>query len=112
MPLDADNLLLAYAPSNLPAIAPRFRDPRHPPTYWWGIGAWGAVICFNAAEAKKQNIPKPAAWRDLAKPVYKGKIAMPNPQTSGVGSFLVARLAQGLRDARRAGSSWTVSTTT
>ena len=90
MPLDADNLLIPYAPSNLAAIAPRFRDPRHPPTYWWGIGAWGGVICFNPVEAKKQNIPKPATWRDLVKPVYKGKIAAPNPQTSGVGAFLIA----------------------
>jgi len=90
MPLDADNMLLPFAPANLMAIAPRFRDPRHPPTYWWGVSLSGAAICFNAEEAKKQKLPKPATWRDLAKPVYKGKIAMPSPQTSAVGSFYVS----------------------
>jgi iron(III) transport system substrate-binding protein len=90
MPLDADNMLLPFAPANLMAIASRYRDPRHPPTYWWGVSLSGAAICFNAEEAKKQKLPKPATWRDLAKPVYKGKIAMPNPQTSAVGSFYVS----------------------
>jgi iron(III) transport system substrate-binding protein len=90
MPLDAENMLLPFAPANLTAIAPRYRDPRHPPTYWWGMSLSGAAICFNADEAKKQKLPKPGTWRDLAKPVYKGKVAMPNPQTSAVGSFYVS----------------------
>jgi iron(III) transport system substrate-binding protein len=90
LPLDSDNLLLAYAPTNLMAIGARYRDPRHPPTYWWGVGLWGAVVCFNPAEAAKLKLPKPAAWRDLTKPIYKGKVVMPNPQTSAVGSFIVS----------------------
>jgi iron(III) transport system substrate-binding protein len=43
------------------------------------------AICVNAAEAKKQNLPIPTSWEDLTKPVYQGKIVMPNPASSGTG---------------------------
>src|SRR6185312_319770 len=46
---------------------------------------YGAAICFNTVEAQKQNLPKPTSWKDLTKPIYKGKIVMPNPASAGTG---------------------------
>jgi iron(III) transport system substrate-binding protein len=49
------------------------------------MDVWAATVCFNTVEAKKQNLPKPESWKDLTKPVYKGKITMPHPASSGTG---------------------------
>jgi len=55
-----------------------------------GMDVYGAAICFNTVEAAKQNLPKPESWKDLTKPVYKGKVVMPNPASSGTGYLDVA----------------------
>ena len=49
------------------------------------MDVWGATVCFNTVEAAKMNLPKPETWQDLTKPIYKGKIVMPNPASSGTG---------------------------
>lgn len=91
--LDLDGMLQPYAPANLAAISPQYRDSRNPPM-WFGMDVWGATICFNTVEAAKQNLPKPATWKDLTKPVYKGKIVMPHPASSGTGFLDVAAWLQ------------------
>src|SRR5262245_10793512 len=70
---EQEGLLQGYAPPGLNRVAPEFRDPKNPPQ-WVGMDVWGATICFNTVEAAKRNIPKPATWKDLTKPVYKGQI--------------------------------------
>jgi len=90
---DQEGMLLPYAPAGLARVAPQFRDPKNPPT-WVGMDVWGATICFNTAEAAKKNIPKPESWQDLAKPVYKGQIVMPNPASSGTGYLDVSSWIQ------------------
>ncbi|HSA88961.1 MAG TPA: putative 2-aminoethylphosphonate ABC transporter substrate-binding protein [Burkholderiales bacterium] len=87
--LDGEGMLHPYAPINLDAIVMKYRDQKNPPA-WWGMDVWGATVCFNTVEAKKRNLPKPASWQDLAKPIYKGQIVMPNPASSGTGYFDVA----------------------
>lgn len=79
-----EGMLEAYAPAGLDKIDSKFRDTRNPPL-WVGNGVEATAICVNAAEAKKQNLPIPISWADLTKPVYKGKIVMPNPASSGTG---------------------------
>ena len=80
-----DGMLLPYAPSGpRRASRPQYKDPKNPPA-WWGMDVWGATVCFNTVEAAKMNLPKPETWQDLTKPVYKGKIVMPNPASSGTG---------------------------
>ena len=54
------------------------------------MDVYGAAICFNTVEAQKLNLPKPETWQDLTKPVYKGRIVMPNPASSGTGYLDVA----------------------
>ena len=84
-----EGMLQPYAPKGLDKIVPSYRDPKNPPE-WVGMDVYGAAVCFNTVEAAKQNLPKPATWKDLTKPVYKGKIVMPNPASSGTGYLDVA----------------------
>jgi iron(III) transport system substrate-binding protein len=81
---DRNNMLQPYAPANLKAINPRFTSGGPNPT-WVGMDVWGAAICYNVAEATKQGLPRIESWKDLLKPEFKGKIVMPNPNSSGTG---------------------------
>jgi iron(III) transport system substrate-binding protein len=86
-------LLLPYAPANLAAIRPAFRDKADPPS-WVGMEAWVGAICFNTKEAEKLGIKRPSSWLDLTDPSYKGRIVMPNPASSGTGYFHVSAWLQ------------------
>lgn len=82
--LKQENILVPYAPKGFERLTRDYSDKATPPS-WVGLDVWGATICFNTVEAKKRNLPKPETWRDLARPVYKGAIVMPNPASSGTG---------------------------
>lgn len=82
--LEQNGMLQPYAPKELNNIEPKFKDTKNPPA-WVGNDVWGSAICFNEVEAKKQNLPLPKSWEDLKNPIYKGKIVMPNPASSGTG---------------------------
>ena len=79
-----EGMLQPYAPKGIDKIPAQYRDSQNPPR-WVGMDVYGAAICFNTVEAQKQNLPKPTSWKDLTKPIYKGKIVMPNPASSGTG---------------------------
>ena len=91
--LDKNGMLEPYKPINLDAIMSQYRDKKNPPA-WFGMDVWGATVCFNTVEAQKKGIPKPETWKDLQKPVYKGKITMPHPASSGTGFFDVTAWLQ------------------
>ena len=91
--LEQEGMLTPYAPKGVEKLNQRFVDTKKPPM-WVGMDVWGATICFNTAEAAKKNIPKPESWQDLAKPVYKGQIVMPNPASSGTGYLDVSSWIQ------------------
>jgi iron(III) transport system substrate-binding protein len=93
MLLAKEGVLEPYAPANLAAIKPNFRDPRDPP-YWVGMEAWAAALCFNTIEAAKLKITPPRSWFDLLDPVYKGRVVMPHPASSGTGYFHIAAWLQ------------------
>ncbi|KDP89433.1 phosphonate ABC transporter substrate-binding protein [Cupriavidus sp. SK-3] len=82
--LKQENMLTPYSPKGFDRLTRDYSDKATPPN-WVGLDVWGATICFNTAEARKRNLPKPETWRDLTKPVYKGMIVMPNPASSGTG---------------------------
>ncbi|MBS0313700.1 MAG: putative 2-aminoethylphosphonate ABC transporter substrate-binding protein [Proteobacteria bacterium] len=103
--LDQQGMLDPYAPANLAAIAPQYRDPKNPPA-WWGMDVYGATICYNTVEGKKKNVPKPESWADLLKPAYKGQIVMPNPASSGTGYFDVVAWLQMMGDDNGKGGGW------
>lgn len=91
--LDKEGMLEPYAPANLAAIKPNFRDPKAPPA-WVGMEAWAAALCFNTVEARKLGLKPPASWFDLLDPAWKGRIVMPHPASSGTGYFHVSAWIQ------------------
>jgi iron(III) transport system substrate-binding protein len=82
--LENEGMLQPYAPKGLDKILPQYRDPKNPPQ-WVGMDVYGAAICFNTVEAAKLGLPKPETWKDLTKPIYKGRVVMPHPSSSGTG---------------------------
>jgi iron(III) transport system substrate-binding protein len=93
MLLKERGLLEPYAPKNLAALKPSFRDPADPPSYV-GMEGWVAAVCFNTVEGQKLGLPKPQSWFDLHDPKFKGKITMPHPASSGTGYFHVSAWIQ------------------
>lgn len=93
MLLKERGLLEPYAPANLAALKPSFRDPADPPSYV-GMEGWVAAVCFNTVEGRKLGLPKPQSWFDLHDPRFKGRITMPHPASSGTGYFHVSAWIQ------------------
>ena len=90
-------LLEPYGPRGVERIQPLFRDKANPPA-WVGIDIFMSAFCFNTEVAKKANLPKPASWADLTKPVYHGQVVMPNPASSGTGYLSVASILQRMKE--------------
>jgi iron(III) transport system substrate-binding protein len=86
-------LLVPYAPANLAALKPHFRDKSDPPA-WIGMEAWIASVCFNTIESAKLGLKRPASWFDLLDPSFKGRIVFPHPASSGTGYFHVSSWIQ------------------
>lgn len=94
----AEGMLLPYTPKGFEKLKSRYSDSARPPS-WVGMDVYAAVVCYNTVEGKKRNIPQPASWADLTKPVYKGQITMPNPASSGTGFFDVTAWLQTMGEA-------------
>ena len=91
--MKGEGMLEAYSPAGLDKLDPKFRDGDNPPS-WTGMDAWVASVCVNTVEADKNSLPMPTSWNDLTKPVYKGHVAMPNPNSSGTGFLDVSSWLQ------------------
>lgn len=61
---------------------------------WTGMDAYLSVVCFNTREAAKRTIRAPRSWKDLLNPIYKGQLAMPNPNSSGTGYLTITAWLQ------------------
>jgi iron(III) transport system substrate-binding protein len=94
----AEGMLAPYAPAGFGALNRKFSDAGSPPA-WVGQDVFAAVVCYNTVEGQKKGIPRPETWADLAKPVYKGQITMPNPASSGTGFFDVSAWLQTMGEA-------------
>lgn len=88
-------LLQKYASPVAQEIDPRFRSPEY---YWTGIYVGPLAICINENRWRREfagrGITKPETFKDLLNPVFKGKIIMPDPLTSGTAYTLLASLIQ------------------
>ncbi len=89
----AEGLLARYAPVGVQKLNRAFVDASNPPA-WVGQDVFAAVVCYNTVEGQKKGIPKPESWQDLAKPIYKGQVTMPNPASSGTGFLDVSSWLQ------------------
>ncbi len=91
--MKGEGMLMPYKPAGIEKLDPKFVDKDDTPS-WVGMDAWVAAVCFNTVEAEKNSLPVPTSWQDLTNPVYKGHIAMPNPNSSGTGFLDVSSWLQ------------------
>ncbi len=91
--MKSEDMLEPYAPAGVEKLDPKFVDNSTPPT-WTGMDAWVAAVCYNTVEGEKNGVPAPTSWKDLTKPVYKGHVIMPNPNSSGTGFLDVSSWLQ------------------
>ena len=86
-------LLETYEPKGADKLKPEYRDSK-PPYTWTGMDAFLSVACYNTAEGGKVGAKAPVSWKDLTNPVFKGKVVMPHPASSGTGYLTVAAWIQ------------------
>ena len=91
--MKSEGMLEAYSPKGVEKLDKKFVDKSTPPT-WVGMDAWVASVCYNTVEAKKAGLTPPTSWKDLLKPMYKGHLIMPNPNSSGTGFLDVSSWLQ------------------
>ncbi len=91
--LKSEGMLEPYKPKGVEKLDRKFVDKGAVPT-WVGMDAWVASVCYNTVEAAKYNLEPPKTWRDLLKPMYRGHLIMPNPNSSGTGFLDVSSWLQ------------------
>jgi iron(III) transport system substrate-binding protein len=82
-----DGLLLAYKSPVAGQIDPRYSDAEGR-FYGWYLGVLG--IAINTNRFKDLHIAEPQTWDDLLDPAWRGKLAFPNPPTTGSGYIFLA----------------------
>ncbi len=91
--MKSEGMLEPYAPKGVEKLDRKFVDQSSVPS-WTGMDAWVAAVCYNTVESAKHNLEPPKTWRDLLKPMYKGHLIMPNPNSSGTGFLDVSSWLQ------------------
>ncbi|MDD9270734.1 extracellular solute-binding protein [Paenibacillus sp. GCM10023248] len=86
---------LRYTPAGAGSIAAKYKDAAG---YWTGIYMGALAIGVNQTVWQQdpllRDLPLPQRYEDLLRPELKGKIEIPDPETSGTGYTLLASLAQ------------------
>ncbi len=91
--MKAEGMFEPYKPKGLKNLDPKFYDSDSTPS-WVGMDAWVAAVCFNTVEGAANKLVAPTSWKDLTKPMYKGHVIMPNPNSSGTGFLDVSSWLQ------------------
>jgi len=91
--MKSEGMLEPYKPKGVEKLDKKFVDQSAVPA-WTGMDAWVAAVCYNTVEAAKFNLEPPKTWKDLLKPMYKGHLIMPNPNSSGTGFLDVSSWLQ------------------
>ena len=78
--LKADMFLQLYKSPPASAFDKQFIDAEG---YYTGTKIINSGLAINTTA----NLPKPATWKDLLKPEYKGKLVSPSPQYSGAAAL-------------------------
>lgn len=86
--LKRQGALEPYSPKGSENIPRTMRDRSENPS-WSGINVWAGAVIMNRNLLASHHLPRPATWRDLADPAYRGHLVMPDPGSSGTGLLLV-----------------------
>ena len=84
-----EGLTVAYKSAAVNSLEDQFKDAD---AYWRSFYMNPMAFAVNTEALAKIGAPKPTSWEDLLKPVYKGQIQMPTPQSSGTAYNVVATL--------------------
>ncbi|GAA0404565.1 extracellular solute-binding protein [Paenibacillus motobuensis] len=87
--------LIRYSPRHSDQVPDKYKDRQG---YWTGMYMGPLAIGVNEQVWKRDpelaDLPLPERYEDLLRPELKGKIEIPDPETSGTGYTLLASLAQ------------------
>lgn len=93
--LKINGKLLHYSPRTSDKISDAYKDKHG---FWTGMYMGALAIGVNEQVWKNDpsltSLPMPETYEDLLQPELKGKIEIPDPETSGTGYTLLASLAQ------------------
>lgn len=81
----AQKMLMKFTPSEAKVLPAEMKDKDG---FYYAGRLINMVVAFNV----KAN-PRPASWKDLLNPAYKGKIGFPTPASSGSAEAAVRTLA-------------------
>ena len=59
-----------------------------------GVYAGALGFSYNSEVMKKNGVPEPKCWADLANPIYRDEVQMANPNASGTAYATIATLVQ------------------
>lgn len=82
-------MITPYKPKGWDKIPANFKDPAG---NWTAIDLYAAAFVINTKVMDAGKLPMPKGWQDLLNPVYKDKLIMPNPASSGTGFLQIASL--------------------
>lgn len=91
----SEDLLQAYQPANRRDLLPwaenffAMSGGRSAGIYAGALG-----FAYNSDLVRKLKLPAPTCWRDLADPVYIGRVRSGNPNSSGTAFTMLATLVQ------------------
>jgi iron(III) transport system substrate-binding protein len=89
------NLTLEYKSPSLGALQPWAAQQALQSGYKTvGIYSGPLGVAFNTEVLAKKKLAKPACWKDLLKPEFKGEIQMANPNSSGTAYVAIATFVQ------------------
>ena len=87
--LGKDGLLESYRPAGAAAIDASLKDSDGLWTAWY-LGILGVVVNTDRWGKDAGGTGMPSTWDDLLDPVLTGKLAMPDPLTTGAGYIFLA----------------------
>ncbi|MDD5729275.1 MAG: extracellular solute-binding protein, partial [Victivallales bacterium] len=85
-------LLLSFDVDNLKRIRPVFVDNKHDPPQWGASKVYVGSFITNTILAANNDITPPESYSDLLDAGFEGRIAMPDPMTSGTGLNFIAAI--------------------
>ena len=89
------DLTLAYQSPNINLLRPwAVYQARQASYKTVGLYSGPLGFAYNTELLAKKNLPVPACWSDLIKPIYKGEVQMANPNSSGTAYIAIATLVQ------------------
>ncbi|MBW7922133.1 MAG: ABC transporter substrate-binding protein [Rubellimicrobium sp.] len=92
---DIYSQLAPYDAAGAAELPPQFRDADG---RWFAPTGYVGAFCVNNERLEAMGAPVPHTWQELANPVYKGEVVMPDPGSSGTGYLQIAAILQGMGD--------------